>query len=54
MKVSCDYLYNRIVGRKEAFSKDEDASLIAPIAADYDTVVTAIAQCARVWRRRSL
>jgi hypothetical protein len=51
MKVSCDYLYNRIVGRKEAFSKDEDAALIA---ADYDTVVTAIAQCARVWRRRSL
>jgi hypothetical protein len=51
MKVSCDYLYNRIVGRKEAFSKDEDA---APIAADYDTVVTATAQCARVWRRRSL
>jgi hypothetical protein len=52
MKVICDYLYNRIVGRKEASSKDEDAALIAPIAADYDTVVTA--QCTPVWRRQSL
>ncbi len=28
MKMSYDYLYSRTVGRKEAFSKDEDAAVI--------------------------